>query len=256
MIYQVITYLKWFPKTFHLHGIHSPFIYALEKKGLRQKPPHTIIKAFKNYRNSLLQDTQEIEVKDYGAGSRVFKSATRKVSDIAQLAGASQKRMYLLYQLKNYFNAGHILELGTSVGISTVALAIDQKSKVTTIEGCPQTAAVAQTYFKQESLANVEQIVHPFKKALQHLQGSVFDLIYFDGNHSKEATLAYVYQLLPTVHNDTVWIFDDIHWSKEMTAAWKTIQQLPQVTATIDGFWFGIVFFRKEQRKEEFQIRL
>ena len=79
-------------------------------------------------------------------------------------------------------------------------------------------------------------------------------LIYFDGNHSKKATLAYFEILLSTATNDSVWIFDDIHWSKDMEEAWKIIQNHPKVTVTIDTFQWGLVFFRQEQMKEHFII--
>jgi predicted O-methyltransferase YrrM len=81
-------------------------------------------------------------------------------------------------------------------------------------------------------------------------------LIYFDGNHSKEATLEYFELLLPTINNETVWIFDDIHWSPAMEAAWEVIKNHPKVTVTIDTFQWGIVFFRTEQPKEHFVIRV
>jgi hypothetical protein len=81
------------------------------------------------------------------------------------------------------------------------------------------------------------------------------NLIYFDGNHSKKATLNYFELLLPTICNDSVWIFDDIHWSNEMEEAWETIKKHPKVTVTIDTFQWGLVFFRKEQEKEHFVIR-
>jgi hypothetical protein len=44
--------------------------------------------------------------------------------------------------------------------------------------------------------------------------------------------------------------------SKSMTEAWDIIKQHPQVTVTIDTFFWGVVFFRKEQLKEHFVIRL
>jgi hypothetical protein len=68
--------------------------------------------------------------------------------------------------------------------------------------------------------------------------------------------LEYFELLLPTVSNETVWIFDDIHWSLEMEEAWEIIKKHPKVTVTIDTFQWGIVFFRKEQLKEHFVIRV
>lgn len=251
-----VSFLKWFPKTFHLHGIHSPFIYEFEKKGLRKRVPRTVATDLKRYHTTVRNTAKKIKVEDYGAGSRVFRDTYREVGAIARYAGASLARMHLLYNLTEYFKPTRILELGTSVGLGTAALAYRKEGHITTVEGCPQTAAIAQHYFTLEHFKNINSIVSRFEDMMPDLKKEKYDLIYFDGNHSKKATLDYVRQLLPTVHNDTVWIFDDIHWSKSMTVAWQQIQLLPEVTATIDGFSFGIVFFRKEQRKEEFQIRL
>ena len=71
---------------------------------------------------------------------------------------------------------------------------------------------------------------------------------------SKKATLDYFEALLPTISNDSVWIFDDIHWSTDMEEAWEIIKNHPKVSVTIDTFQWGIVFFRAEQEKEHFII--
>jgi predicted O-methyltransferase YrrM len=95
-----------------------------------------------------------------------------------------------------------------------------------------------------------------FEEHLPALNKHHWDFTFFDGNHQKEATLQYFEQLLASVHNDSVFIFDDIYWSKSMTSAWEFIKQHPKVTLTIDTFFWGLVFFRTEQPKENFKIRL
>ncbi len=54
----------------------------------------------------------------------------------------------------------------------------------------------------------------------------------------------------------SVFIFDDIYWSKPMSEAWAIIINHPKVTVSIDTFYWGIVFFRKEQVKEHFTVRV
>jgi len=256
MLYQSIAYLKWLPKTFHLHGIHSPFVFMLEKKVLRGKSDITISKQLSKCRKELLQSKEIIEVTDYGSGSRVFKSNKREVSKIAKIAGATLKRTLLLQRLIAHFKPKETLELGTSLGLATAALSIDQTGRVTTIEGCPNTASIAEKHLKQSGINNVTLKIGDFKDEIKKLSNRTFDFIYFDGNHSKVATLNYVEQLLPSIHNETVWILDDIHWSREMTEAWEAIKKLPEVTVSIDCFWFGMIFFRVEQAKEDFYIKL
>jgi predicted O-methyltransferase YrrM len=107
------------------------------------------------------------------------------------------------------------------------------------------------------NLNNIKAEVTEFSAYLKtfDFRLSTFDLIYFDGNHSKKATLDYFEMLLPTINNQSVWIFDDIHWSKDMEEAWEIIKTHSKVTVTIDTFQWGMVFFRYEQPKEHFVIR-
>ncbi|WP_343069071.1 class I SAM-dependent methyltransferase [Hyunsoonleella aquatilis] len=186
-----------------------------------------------------------------------MKQPERHVSKIVKTSGTPVKRAKLLFRLSQYFNPNHILELGTSLGISTHAMAMGQpNAKITTVEGCPNLHGFSKDFLKRELSNEVKFINEDFNNAVESLATKKFDLIFFDGNHQKEATLRYFETLLPTAHNDSVFIFDDIYWSRGMTEAWEIIKQHPKVTVTIDTFYWGFVFFRTEQAKEHFRIRL
>lgn len=258
MLFQIKSYLKFLWHSKNEHAVHSPFVFTLITKCFydkKSKPEYSILK---EYRGSLLQNKNTITVTDFGAGSKVFKSNTREIAQIAKTAGISPKRAELLFRITNYFQPESILEIGTSLGLATAALSLgNSKAEITTLEGCPETAKIAQNQFRIFSLSNVNSVVAEFKSYLKSNQLSIinYQLIYFDGNHSKKATLEYFELLLPTVTNETVWIFDDIHWSEEMEDAWEIIKKHPKVKVTIDTFQWGLVFFRYEQEKEHFIIR-
>jgi predicted O-methyltransferase YrrM len=256
LFHQIITYIKWFPKTFHLHGIHSPFVFSFQKKCLKNKTKKDTDQIVIAYQEALLQNDQTISVTDFGAGSRVFTSNERKVKDIARYAGASLKRMESIQRVVQYFKPKNILEIGTSLGMGTIALASNPEAQVISLEGCPETAAIAKKQLHDFQVSNVDIIIGEFSESIKKLPKKKYDIIYFDGNNSKEATLQSAHDLLPKITNETIWVFDDIHWSSEMTEAWKAIQEIPEVTATIDCFWLGFVFFRKEQNKEHFEINI
>jgi predicted O-methyltransferase YrrM len=149
------------------------------------------------------------------------------------------------------------LELGTSLGIATQAMSLgNPKANITTVEGCLNISEFTKTNFKKHHLENIHLITGDFNDVIKDLKPKTLDLIFFDGNHQKEATLQYFESLLPTIHNDSVFIFDDIYWSENMTDAWETIKQHSKVTVTIDSFFWGFVFFRKEQVKEHFIVRV
>ena len=50
--------------------------------------------------------------------------------------------------------------------------------------------------------------------------------------------------------NNSVFVFDDIYWSPQMTAAWQQIKKNNEVTLTIDTFYFGLVFFKPEFKEK------
>jgi len=258
MLFQIKSYLKFLWDSKNEHAVHSPFVFNLLTKCFydkKEKPEYQILR---NYRKSLLENKNFIEVTDFGAGSKVFKSNRRQISKIASTAGISPKKAELLFRVVNYFKPENILEIGTSLGLATSALALgNPKAKVITLEGCPQTANIAQNQLDEFNCKNVENVISEFESFLisENLQATHYNLIYFDGNHSKKATLAYFDLLLSTITNDSVWIFDDIHWSAEMEEAWEIIKQHPKVIVTIDTFQWGFVFFRREQKKEHFVIR-
>lgn len=210
-----------------------------------------------NYRNKLLRNKSVINVRDFGAGSKVLSDKSRKTSSIAKKAGITKKRAKLLYRIVNYFQAESILELGTSLGMATSALSLgNPNGKVLTIEGCPETATIARKQFEAFNLNNIHIVVKEFEDVLNDLSNTQIDLIFIDGNHRKKSTINYFKILSKHVTNDSLMIFDDIHWSKEMSEAWETIKDDPKVTVSIDTFYWGIVFFRCEQMKQHFKIRL
>jgi predicted O-methyltransferase YrrM len=258
MLFQIKSYLKFLWHSKNEHAVHSPFVFNLLTKCFydkKTKPEYAILK---KYRKSLLENKNFIEVSDFGAGSRVFKSNRRQISKIAQTAGISPKRAELLFRVTNYFQPATILEIGTSLGLATSALALgNPKAKVVTIEGCPNTANVAQNQLAEFDCNNIKNVIAEFESFFisENIQATNYNLIYFDGNHSKKATLDYFELLLPTTDNDSVWILDDIHWSEDMEEAWEMIKNHPQVKVTIDTFQWGFVFFRREQEKEHFIIR-
>jgi predicted O-methyltransferase YrrM len=258
MNHLIKSYIKFLYHSKNEHGVHSPFVYNLVTKCFYDKTNYAEYTILKQYRKSLLQDKNTIEVTDFGAGSHVFKSNNRQIAKIAKTAGISPKRAELLFRIVRYFQSTEILEIGTSLGLATSALALGNKNaKIITLEGCPNTLHQCQLQLQKFNINNVECINTEFSSFLRQVPPlGARGLIYFDGNHSQKATLEYFELLLPTITNDSVWILDDIHWSAEMENAWEIIKKHPKVKVTIDTFQWGIVFFRAEQEKEHFVIRV
>jgi len=257
LLHQIKSYLSFLLKSTNQHGVHSPFVYDLITKCFYDKKKYSEYNSIKNYKKYLLKNDATIDVLDLGSGSRVFKSNKRKVSKMVSNVGAPKKETHLFFRLARYFQFKNSLELGTSLGISTQALYLgNTDNKITTIEGCPNIAEYTRNTFAYFNLKNVTLQTGDFSEIIKRIPQNTYDFIYFDGNHQKEATLNYFESLISNAHNDSVFIFDDIYWSKGMTEAWELIKKHPKVTVTIDLFFIGLVFFRKQQAKEHFVIRV
>ena len=256
-MFQILEYIKFLFTSTNQHGVHSPFVFDLVTKCFYDKSSYKDYETLRSYRNNLLDNNTKINITDFGSGSRVFKSNSREIRKIAKTSGSSLKRIKLLYRITTYFKPNKSLELGTSLGMATQALALGHgKNSITSIEGCDQITKIAVSQLKKFNVSNVKIINSTFETSLADLSIRKFDLIFFDGHHSKEATLRYFEALLSTAHNDSIFIFDDIYWSPEMKEAWTKIKADPEVTVTIDTFFWGLVFFRKEQLKQNFKIRV
>ena len=257
MLHQITSYIKFLLNSTNQHGVHSPFVYNLVTQCFYDKSKHKNYKNILAYKKQLLQNKNKISITDLGVGSHATKQHKRVISEIAKNAGTTYKRAKLLYRLVTYFKPNTILELGTSLGIATQAMSLgNPEATITTIEGCPNISEFTNANFKKRQLENINLYTGNFNDTLENLTPNTYDLIFFDGNHQKEATLQYFETLLQTAHNDSVFIFDDIYWSESMTEAWESIKQHPNVTVTIDTFFWGLVFFRTEQVKEHFTIRV
>jgi predicted O-methyltransferase YrrM len=240
------------------YSLHSPFVYQLYTELIRTDKAYYAFSTIEAFRQYLLENTQVIEVQDFGAGSRTLKTNQRKISDIAHTSLATPRTGQLLFKLVNHFQPKTLIELGTSLGISSLYLALPRpEADLHTFEGCPNIARIAQTQFDALHIENIHihigNIADRLPTVLSAL--SAVDFAYLDANHRYEPTIQYFEALLPKFTKESVLILDDIHWSAEMEQAWKTIKQHPQVTLTIDLFRLGLVFFREGQEKQDFVLR-
>jgi len=207
-------------------------------------------------RNELLQNETKIEKIELGTGNK--KNKKIKISNIAKTVLKSSKEAQLMFKLVNYFQPKNILEIGTSLGLTTSYIAAaNSNANVVTLEGCPNTLAVAKSNFEKLRIKNVtthlgnfDEILPPVLSKMQTL-----DLVFFDGNHRYEPTMNYFNLSLEKSNENSVFVFDDIHWSAEMTKAWEEIQNHKDVTVTIDLFSVGLVFFRTQQAKQHFILK-
>jgi predicted O-methyltransferase YrrM len=241
------------------HGIHSPFVFEFVTHILNAKDRPPVFDRIEELRAALRKDDRMLTVEDFGAGSVVDNARERRVGDIAAHAAKPAKFGRLLHRIAAHYGCRNVLEIGTSLGISTAYMAsAEPVIRVITLEGAESIADLAEANFARLGLGNTELIRGNFDRTLAtalERQPSPA-LIFFDGNHRKEPTLRYFRQCLTTAGDDDIFVFDDIHWSREMEEAWEEIKKDPRVTCSIDLFLVGLIFFRRSfHTPQHFRIR-
>jgi len=260
-IFLLKAYLKFLFKSKSRYRIHSPFVYDFLTKVVRDKKFDGEYQKVKDLRAELRRNNQIINIEDFGAGTR-DKSAMRiqrSIAEIARRTSVKDKFAKMLFRSIRFFQPKTILEFGTSLGISSALFALAApKAKIYTMEGSAEILHAAEKNFKKLKLSNIQTIKGNFDDILPEKLEELkkLDFVFFDGNHQREPTIAYFEKCLPYKHNDSIFIFDDIHWSSGMQEAWEYIKAHPETIVSIDLFFMGIVFFKKELSRQEFMYKL
>ena len=256
MFYTIYQYFQFLSKSNNEHGVHSPFVFKFLTTGIYNFEIRNKKSQFKDYYKTLSQSKQHLKASSLGASSKKIKSSGISVSKLAKIAGSRGTKASLLIKIASYFKPGQILELGTSLGLGTVALQIgNPNAKITSVEGAKEIFHFTKSHLALNGYESIDCIHAEFDKALKKLDTGSYDLIFIDGNHKYQATMKYFHWAINHLNQNGIIIFDDIYWSKEMTKAWKEISGNQNINLSIDFFYLGIIMIRPEQRKQHFILR-
>jgi predicted O-methyltransferase YrrM len=257
-MHQIIAYIKYWFKAGSRHGLHSPLVYELLDEVLKSQKNYYAFDEIKHIKKQLLESKDSIEQIEHGAGSKRKNTQQKPIAVLAKTVSIPNQQGEWLFNLVRYFKPCNVLELGTCIGMSTLYMALeDTNRKIFTIEGNPDSAALAGKIFAQLQLKNIEQFVGKFEDKLEDVLKKMQQLgfAFIDGNHRYSPTIEYFNAILPFCNEQTVLVFHDIHWSKEMEKAWNEIAAHQSVSISIDYFYIGIIIFRKGIIKQHFILK-
>lgn len=247
-------FIKFYWRADTKYSIHSPFIFSLINNVIDDDRDYYCFGALERLRNTLKRDKTVLEITDLGAGSRIYKTNSRTVANIAQTSVSPKWQCEFLFRLIHYLQLENRIEIGTSLGISALYQYFPIKNApLYTLEGCPKIAAIAAQNFKKFQAPNIHLEIGNFDQTLPLVLKKIdrLDYAFIDGNHQFRPTLSYFEECLKYSHKDTVFVFDDIHWSDEMEAAWEAIKAHPRVRLSLDLFYMGLVFLREENKEKQ-----
>ncbi len=236
--------------------MQAPFIYKLYTETIVGKTRKDKFKPYRQLRIALSKSDELIENINLGANSKVQNGEIQKLGKLVEYGTSADKKSQLLFRLAAYNNARTIVELGTSIGLNSCYLSDVSEAQVFTFEGSGVLAMKAQEVFSTFNKGNIHLIEGNIDTTLPQFLTSTqsVDFAFIDANHKYAPTINYYHHLKSAAHGHSIFVFDDIYWSKEMTKAWCQIIAEPEVTISIDLFDLGIIFFLEDMPKQHYQL--
>ena len=262
--YRARTYVRHFLTSWNTtgEGIHSPYLFELVRFVLRDRNAYYCFPDIERRREMLTRCEDQIEVTDYGSGGSPSGTVvSRRVCDIARRHLERPEIAQMLFRLVHFIGQHEkrpleILELGTSLGITTAYLAsADSRNRVLTMEGSDAVLQVAQGVWRALKLENIEWRQGNIDDTLSKCAREEIDVAYIDANHTYEATMRYALFLLPRLTEKGVIVIDDIYYSEEMERAWEELKQDSRVTTSIDMYHVGLLFVDPHYLKRHYRVR-
>lgn len=251
---RALAYLRYRLRAKGIHRAHSPFLFGLFEEVFNDEKFYYAFDAIERERKRRWNDKRSIQIEDLGAGSRILKGQEREIASIARHSAKRPKYARMLFRLIQQQRHQRVLELGTSLGLTTAYLAA-AANEVISVEGSSALVDEAKgTLERTKQSAEIVQMA--FDDYLQTLdQTQKFDLIFIDGHHEGEALLNYFTQLKPYLSDEGCFVIDDINWSADMQRAWQALIKDVDFTMKLDLFELGLLFRREGMVPQYHQIR-
>jgi predicted O-methyltransferase YrrM len=236
------------------HSIHSPFFFDFYVNVVKAETNHDALKRIEQLRNKLLENDLEVNVTDYGVGSKHFTSEKRSLSKIAATSLSTPAHCELYYRILKFVEAENVVELGTSLGVTTLYLAAQKDVSVTTFEGSKALASIALTNFESFNAKNIDLVEGNIDETLpDFLQNPAkINFALVDANHRYEPLIRYFVGLVWRMSDKGIMVIDDIHHTPAMEKAWEELKRHELVYSSVDLFRCGLLFFDPTLQKQHF----
>ena len=226
MTFPTLSYLNFLWHSKNEHAVHSPFVFNLLTKCFYDRKP----KPAYSFLKTCLRDHEKLRLD----------------------SSLSQKNGQFLYRLHSYFESKRTLVSEATDALAILALATSSATnKIKVMTTTP--SATLQEIVSAE--AELDFTTTSLEEAIPASGNELYDFIYFDKYSNSKKLLEDYITALPSITNDSVWVFNNLHQNKYKEETWEAIKQRPEVSVTVDTYHFQLVFFRREQPKEHFIIR-
>lgn len=235
------------------HSIHSPFFYDLYTKLVARKHADDL-PVMEDLRRELEHNKTVLQIEDFGSGAQGQKTHSRTIGQVARSSTTPYRQALFYLDLLYHINAKRVVELGTSLGMTTLYMAQKKDAQIFTFEGSHAIANTALTNFEWAGKQNIkliegnlDQTLHRFLEPTDKI-----DFVLMDANHRYVPTLEYYRLLTRRIRPSGLIVIDDIHRSEEMEKAWSEIRTDTLVYGSVDLYRCGILCFDPALGKQHY----
>lgn len=231
-------------------GIHSPFVFYLVTMVIEETLPYYRFVQIENLRTLLNKTKKKIKENKNGVETE------RRISEFVRESSISPSYDQLLFRLVNFFKPRNVVEIGTSIGITSLYLATsDTHRPVYTIGESKELADFAHTTFGKVGLQNIIQQTGNVETKLPVVLSKEknIDFVYFGRQTSVEAIQKSLSLLSSSFTSKTVIMLSDL-WKDERKELWETMKKQSGVRVSIEMFHYGILIFNEDLQCENYNL--
>lgn len=252
-LFGIFDYLIYLVQSTNRHGVHSPFVYSFADKVLYGKQHCLYEPAAELCRKRMIQSKKRIlfDGKNESLGSIIFRNVP------------SAKYNRMLFRWVQYQQLGnHIVEFGSTMGVLPLYLQRgDSAVNRYHIFEKSETLQEITKYNLTEYECNESIRVLPYTNVtdatafLQEQDVVNIDLLIINQPMETDEFWQLIEWAIPRLGSQGSIVFNRLNETPESQLRWKQLQNLADITVSIDLFGMGMAFARKEQIKESFLLR-
>ena len=153
------------------HGVHSPFVYWLCEEVFYNQQAFYEFEKLNDLRKKLQNEVTLIPVLDLGAGSQKLAAQERTIAAIARHGISTHHQAELIFRLIHTLRHQTRIELGTSIGLTTLYMqAANNSGNTYTIEGNPALSNFAKNLADEHLYSGIRYLQGNFDQQVQPSQ--------------------------------------------------------------------------------------
>ncbi|MBK7912129.1 MAG: class I SAM-dependent methyltransferase [Saprospiraceae bacterium] len=248
LIQRLFLYSRYYLSAKSIYQMHAPYLFELLQ--FVYDPDRNYYDFIKIHEasKSLESNYNLIAENDF---SKTHQQAGLSIGAMYKKSGHTLTAYECLYRLVTFIKPKNSLELGASVGMSGLSMALANKYGIhTSVEGNSSLAESTNRLFQNYELNSARCLHSRFDEFLSNNpRSNLFDFVFIDGDHRYQATLDNFNKLLDMLTEDAVLLIDDIHWSAEMHKAWIELSRHPSIHCSLEMMRWGLLFKSKKLTK-------